>query len=218
MVRWLLQSTLCLILCPLVAAQQVVFSATNSSTRKVQIPMDTLVMLRLEHKISTANAKKDDRIRFTLDNDLSAGGRVMIPAGTSCYLTITKVWRATPQDPNLIGGIQFSDPKIDLGPGQAIRLTKNSYAARHADDGLVDPIWFLLVPLAPLYWPVALVQEIRYKRDAIKVGRTTLKQNMNWKPLDTEYQEGQLFKYYVQRNTEIRMDRLAISNVSVQVP
>ncbi|HME58252.1 MAG TPA: hypothetical protein VKF63_07935 [Terracidiphilus sp.] len=224
----LLQSMLCLILCPLLVAQQVAPPASksmsqlplppptaNSPTRTVIIPMDTLVVLRLEQRLSTADAKQGDKVHFTLVNDLAAGGRVVIPAGTSYYLTIDKVWRATPKDPDIIGGIAFTAPELDLGHGQKVRLTGTTYAERHENyDGISGPRAILMLIAIPFFLPSILHQQAKAKRANAKQAVVTPK---NWKPCDREYEVGYRLNYYFRRAVKIHADRLATSNASTQL-
>ena len=222
MIRRMIQTALCLILSPLLVAQQVTAPATesaatakspvslptaNSSPRTVHIPMDTLVVLRLEQRVSTADAKPGDRVRLTLVNDLAVGGRVVVPAGTFCNVTITGVWRASPKDPYLVAGIRFSAPKLDLGQGQRIQLTDLNYVQRHDHSdgegpGAVGTV--LLTVTAPLWVPWTVLDN---KIQQAKMGRAVLAANRDWKPCDMEYEEGHRFNYYVRRTVNIRMDR-----------
>jgi hypothetical protein len=182
--------------------------------------MDTLVVLRLEQRLSTADAKQGDKVHFTLANDLAADGRVVIPAGTSCYLTITEVWRATPKDPNLVAGIRFADPKLDLGHGQIVRLTDTSYAMRHDEsDGVTDRDAFFLMITSPFWLPPVLLQEANAKRAEAKVNRAVVT-SKNWKPCDAVYEVGHRYNYYFRHAVKIRTDRPATSRsiVTSNVP
>jgi hypothetical protein len=172
--------------------------------------MDTLVVLRLEQRLSTADTKQGDKVHFTLVNDLAAGSRVVIPAGTSYYLTIDKVWRATPNDPDLVGGIAFTAPELDLGHGQKVRLTANNYAMRHDNsDGISDPEAILMLIAIPFWLPSALLQEAKARRAVVTP--------KNWKPCDREYEVGHRLNYYFRRTVKIRTDRLDTSNPSTQL-
>jgi hypothetical protein len=212
--RFLLQAAFGLVLCPLLVAQQAASPAIapaaqlapappaeKASSPIVRIPMDTLLVLRLEERVSTANAKQGNKVRFTLVNDLAAGGRVVIPAGTSCYLTISKVWRATPKDPVLVAGIQFTAPKLDLGHGKMVRLTDLNYSQRHSGDGgISNSEAILMLIAAPIWLPSMLLQEAKAKRDVVTP--------KNWKPEneDTVYEAGHCFNYYFRRTVRIHMD------------
>ncbi len=231
MMKRLLQPALCLVICPLLVAQQVVTPGMradapqnslpdphgNSSSRTVRIPKDTLVVLRLEQRLSTADAKQGDKVHFTLANDLAAGGQVLVPAGTSCDLTITGVWRATPENPYQTAGIQFSDPELDLGHGQMVRLTTLSYAMRHdGSDGVTDRDAFFLMITSPFWLPPVLIQEANAKRAEVKANRAVVTPK-NWKPYDAVYEEGHRDNYYFRRAVKIRTDRLPTSSSSTHV-
>ncbi|MGA3011726.1 MAG: hypothetical protein ABSD72_15825 [Terracidiphilus sp.] len=217
MARKLLQAVSCLILCPLLMGQEAASPviapadqlatpppAKKASSSIVSIRMDTLVVLRLEERVSTANAKQGDKVRLTLVNDLATGGRVIIPAGTSCYLTITRVWRATPKDPFLVARVQFAAPKLDLGHGQMVRLTDLNYAQRHSDDGgISNHEAFLMLIAAPIWLPSMLLQEAKARRAVVTP--------KNWKPedKDTTYEAGKRFNYYFPRAVNIHVNQQA---------
>jgi hypothetical protein len=230
MMRKLLQSMFCLILGPLLIAQQVESPATNSaaqsplpppsantSSRTVRIPMDTLVVLRLEQRISTADAKVGDKVHFTLVNDLAVEGRVIIPAGASCDLTIAKVWRATPENPYLVASIQFTAPILDLGHGQIVRLTNTNYAMRHDEsDGVTRRDEILIWIASPVWFLPVLIQDANEKRTEAKANLAAVTPK-NWKPCDAEHEKGEHFNYYFRRAVKIRADRIATSNSSTQL-
>jgi hypothetical protein len=241
MMKRLLQPALCLIFCPMIMAQQGETSATGSKaklpkpdqanaaakpSRTVRIPMDTLVTVRLEQRISSGDSHVGDRIRFSLVDDLVVDGYVVVPAGTSCYANITHVWRSRPKEPSRGGELAFSDPKLELGHGKTIHLIEYSYDERHLDEetySLKHPKMFLAFIAEPFWAPYMLLEnKIRktkgerewnknpeYKEEKRKLEEVARK---NWVPHDTVYPVGRLFDYYVQREIDIRMDRLAISN------
>lgn len=163
------------------------------------------MVLRLEQRLSTADAKQGDKVHFTLANDLAIDGQVVIPAGTSLYTTIAKVWRATPQDPYLVASIQFTAPDLDLGHGQMVRLTTLSYAQRHDEsDGVTDRDAFFLMITSPFWLPPVLLQEAKAKRAVVTP--------KNWKPCDTVYEVGHRYNYYFRRAVRIRTDRPATAS------
>jgi len=212
MIRKLIQSVLCLCLsaslwaqqeqvlgAELAANSQVQSSAGSSASRTVRIPIDTKVALRLEQSISSATSQVGERIRFTLVNDLFVDGKAVAPSGTSCFATVTQVARATLKDPNLVGAVSFSDPKLDLGHGKRLRLTvldkKGRYDAAHADGGFPSsPLELLALVTAPIWVPFVLLD-------------ATMQQAKN-----RQAQPPPGNDYYVLRTVKIRMDRIVITS------
>src|SRR5579863_4241179 len=132
--------TLCLCVTPLLVAQQTHQStlpgavlaapstqdnSTASDTtvvRPISLQAPNQVVLRLEQSVSSASAHTGDRIRFTALNDFSPNRRVVITSGTTLYSTLSYV---RPKTRYRSGDLKFSDPEVDLGNGQRIRLTTN---------------------------------------------------------------------------------------------
>lgn len=177
MFRRAIESGFCLWLLPMLAAQQatppaVPIETTPAITAKrpsgmldsVRIPRYTRVDLRLEQRLSSADSKVGDLIRFTLVNDLVVKGRVVAQGGTTCYATVKRV---RPRTGKKNGSVKFSDPELDLGNGQRIRVTDSP-------GDLGDNIEFFFEALvagaifAPIWVPALLDVEVS---DAIKAHR-----------------------------------------------
>ena len=84
-----ISAAFCLALAPLLVAQQTV---TNST--KVRLPKNTIFHLRLDQDVSSATAKKGDKVRYVLTDDIAANDAVVIPAGTAVYQQISNVRKA----------------------------------------------------------------------------------------------------------------------------
>jgi hypothetical protein len=181
MFRRTIESGFCLCLLPMLAAQQATQPAMPIETTpaiaakqqsgmldSVRIPRYTRVDLHLEQRLSSADSKVGDPIRFTLVNDLVVKGRVVALAGTTCYATVKRVRQRTVKKN---GSVKLSDPELDLGNGQRIRVTDSP-------GDLGDNIEFFFEALvagaifAPIWVPALLDVEVH---DAIKSHRDPAK-------------------------------------------
>jgi hypothetical protein len=223
MIRWLLQSMLCLILCPLLVAQQVAapaqtadapqstkpVPATASPSRTVRIENGALVALRPEQSISSADARAGDKVRFTLVNDLVADGVLIVPAGTSFYSTITS---AHPKDADHYGRLSFSFTEPDLGHGKRLRLidelSKEQKDIRDDERGWLIIEIVAVTILLPLI-PFVLASDAAHPHP----------HQAKYKPMprDLYYPKGKVVKFYVQHTLKIRTDQLAASNAPAPV-
>jgi hypothetical protein len=225
MIRELLQSALCLTLCPLLVAQQAnepgtVTQAKPETTtgnqpkpsKVVRIPADSSVRLRLEQQISSADAHVGERVRFTIEGGLEVGNRIVVPDGTAFFATVTAV-RARTTDH--YGEVRFSDPELDLGSGQRIRLTGSECIAVPGACVAVGAVGAVtLVPITVAMLPATAVMFIvdRLKQDRAQRRLTALGAQ---KPLRTEetlkgdrskeeYPQGTGFEYYTRQGARIR--------------
>jgi hypothetical protein len=216
--RKLLQSILCICLCPLLAAQEVTpqnapqaakapvdarepssGQAADATPRPVSLPRDMHVTLRLEQSVSSANARKGEQVRFTLANDLIADGRIVAPTGSSCYAKIAQV---RPRDARNSGVLKFNDPKFDLGLNlgaqQQVQFRRNPGTT---PDEVEETVGFVVVALImlPIVLPLAPFIAIHNKHHAKSKPQTT----------ETEFIEGTNFDYFVRRTTIVRRDSIA---------
>jgi len=133
----MLRFALCTCLSPLLAAQQSVHPAlpeadfevpstlaaprvseTMPATINLQAPNQ--VVLRLEMPVSSATAQKGDRIRFTALNDFSPNRKVVIPAGTTLYSTVSHV-RPKPATAPAISNSPIQSSILEMGSGFALQ-------------------------------------------------------------------------------------------------
>lgn len=209
--RKLLQSILCICLCPLLPAQEVApqnaprpadvpvdarapssDQTADSMSRSVNLPRDMHVTLRLEQSVSSATARKGEQIRFTLANDLVADGQVVATAGSSCYAQIAQV---RPRDAKNSGLLKFSDPRLDLGAHRQIQFRRNPGTT---PDEVEETVGFVAVALMmlPIVLPLAPFIAMHNKRKAKNKPQTT----------ETEFTQGTNFDYFVRRTTIVRED------------
>lgn len=210
-----LPSALCICLTTLLSAQQVtppaeqsiedpahstVTSETISSSGTVIIPADTMVLLRLDQTVSSANALAGEKIQFTLINDLVADNHVVARAGTPCYATIKQV---LPMNAKHNGHFDFSDSELDLGHGQRIHFTKKSARSRKNERG--DRVGWLIFALvvSPVEVPMLPIQLIYALKDhKHRIESADL--------VDEEIPQGERFNYYVRHAMRAHMDQLVL--------
>jgi hypothetical protein len=214
MIRTTLQSVLCLCLSPLLVVQQTSqappFSASTPNAPEQSIsqcaadarrgililPMDMQVSLRLDQPLTSATAKPGDKIRYTLVDDLIVGGRVVVPAGTPAYSNVT---HAEPSGAEHSGHLRFSDPILDPGHGQHIRLAARSKADRENDSNMAWSLASYTIFLAPLMVPALLIFGVEY---------ATRRAHSAPNPQDITYPQGFLFHLFTRYKTRIREDSL----------
>jgi hypothetical protein len=222
-----LQYALYVCLSPLLAAQEISLPSPPDAAQTVSPTPNTLtasnttfvykfaqVSLRLEQSVSSASTHKGDRIRFTLVKNLAVDGKLVVPAGTSFYATVSHV---RPKNRHRSGDLKFSDADLDLGNGQRVRLTEN----RHDkfDPGVI-PVVILgavtLVPitvaLLPIQLPYLLIHDIREHQDG-GAARATKPP-----PVDQVFSEGEVFTYYADHDTLAHQKPLTISSPSASDP
>jgi hypothetical protein len=85
MIRRISQSALCLLLSPLLVAQQ------NTRLTNLQLGKDTEIHLRLDQDVSSASVREGDRVRYVVVDDVLVDGVVVIPAGAAAYQRVTLV-------------------------------------------------------------------------------------------------------------------------------
>lgn len=213
MTRKMLQSALCICLSPLLAAQQVSEPAPSAPAVKaahpsapsgtVRIPAYTPVNLRLEQRVSSADAHVGDRVCFTLVNDLAANGRVVAPAGTSLFATVRHVH---PKSKTRNGYVRLSGPELDLGLGQRIRFTDATSDV--ADD--VEMAIALLTAAAissPIWVPQLLFELAR----GTTRPRSAVTPNKRPEPVDSVLLQGRRLIFVTRRAERIRVDRLVVA-------
>ncbi len=216
MIRWLLQSALCLILCPLVAAQQVApqspapAPAKAAHSSNVRIKKDALILLRPEQGFSSADARAGDKVRFTLMNDFVAEGQIVIQAGTTFYAVVTS---ARPKDAHHDGSLRLSFTEPDLGNGKPLRLIDGN--AKERKELRNEEIFWLTygtIILAPILVPMLLIILIESARHSHK----TSQGKIQLAHLDQSYAKDEIAKFYVQHTVKICADQLPAPNASMQ--
>ena len=107
MIRSMLQSVLCLILCPLLAAQQAASSGqgpavpgslptAQSEGATITLPRGTIVPLFPLETVSSATAQVGQAIRFAVSADVVVNGTVVIPKDTPVSGVVTHARKAVP--------------------------------------------------------------------------------------------------------------------------
>ena len=159
MIRKLLHSALCLILCPLLAAQKVAPLAMNDGAPQssvpapaaampralpkfVTIPKDTRIELIPLEEVSSATATKGQLVRFAMVNDVLVNGLVVIPKGTLALGVVSYVTKGVPGKQD--GYLQVMPHFISLNNGKTIKVQDTIYGSD------IGPSWFAYTFLAPL--------------------------------------------------------------------
>jgi len=211
MIRKVFQITLCFCLSPLLVAQQVAQptvpaltkpGTATSASGTVRILRNSTVVPRLEQTISSADVRVGDRVRFTLVNSLVSGGRVVAPAGTSCYATISK---AHAKDARMDGYFEWSYPEVDLGHGKMVQLDPKVSGFGGDEDGLLIPV-IILAPIAGVMWSAVTVADLARSVMRAKPAPPVA----NRETMEELYSQSQHFTFYVHHTVSIRRDRLAI--------
>ncbi|HEY1159243.1 MAG TPA: hypothetical protein VGE83_01355 [Terracidiphilus sp.] len=221
MIRSMLQAALCLILSPLLIAQQVSpamaeqaaisplpspYPATDFSSQTVTIPMDTRVALRFKPGISSADAKVGDRIRYTLAYDLIAEGHVVAPAGTAVYSTISFARR---KDATQNAEFRYTAPELDLGNGNRILFKTQDPEPSLNPFRIVALYVFVFTCLMPF----AIVKSLPHVFDRPPKKQPKAPQS---KPQTQQTQEVPEGEYYVwvDRKVSFRLDTLSIPRLT----
>jgi hypothetical protein len=165
MIRWLLQSALCLILCPLVAAQQIAppaasaavpqnatpapATAIHSTGPTITLRRGTTVSLILLETISSATAQVGQKKRYAVLEDVKVDGVIVIPKGTQASTVVTHVRKA-------IGGkrdgiVEDGPPSLILPDGSSIQLRNIIPPSSDVPGPIV--LVFVVLSIASLpYW------------------------------------------------------------------
>ncbi len=160
MIRRLLQTALCFILCPLLVAQQnpaasVTFdtpensksaSAPHALPEYVTLPKYTVLRIVLLETVSSATATKGQMVRMTVGEDEKVNGLVVIPEGAHVTGKVTHLRRSIPGKRN--GSIHAEPTNLTLGNGTLVRLRHNRPG--EDDCGEMGPCWIWWTFLAPL--------------------------------------------------------------------
>ena len=213
---------LCLCVSPLLVAQQASQSSLPHAVRAVPPTQDTSkasdtisvypispqapnqVVLRLEQPVSSASAHKGDRIRFTALNDFSPNRKVVIPSGTTLYSTVSYV---RPKTIHRSGDLKFSDPAVDLGNGQRIRLTTNDGDEMWGPGAipviLVGAVTIgpLVVATSPIWLTEMVIHDVREQRSR------ALAHSPKPDPVDKYLSRGEVLNYYTRNDSQLRPDR-----------
>lgn len=136
------QSALCLLLSPVLVAQQVAGGVRQStsesdqrSSRSMQsstviVPKGTQIPLVLLESISSASARKRQLIRFAVARDVMANGTVLIQRGTAATGLVWKVQKAITGKRD--GYVIFELVSLTLPDGP---LPVSQYVSNGNDDG-----------------------------------------------------------------------------------
>jgi hypothetical protein len=174
MIRWLLQSTLCLILCPLLAAQQVapptapadapqnlVPTPTTAKPRPmpefITIPGNTEIEFISLENVSSATATKGQSVRLAVAKDVLVKGLVVIPKGTLATGVVSQLTKGVPGKRD---GYLLITPRLILNNGKTIKM--QDYSDWNTDFG---PAWFMYTFLGPIFLPILILSKLEPPKD-----------------------------------------------------
>ena len=140
MIRKMLQAILCVILCPLLAAQQ---RASSTKSAFVSLPKGTQVNLVLLETVSSLTAKKGQTIRMAVAESLTAGGHVLIPMGTPVVGVVSR--RRAPIPGKRNGYVVIRPVSLTLRDGSRIELLEQPPGS-NACGGMGKWCWGYLTP------------------------------------------------------------------------
>jgi hypothetical protein len=150
-----LQSALCLVLSPLLVAQSPEIGATSPGTanQSISIPKGTAVNVVTLETVSSATAKRGQRVRMAVNQEVSVDGIIVIPAGTPVVGEVTHVRRAIPNKKD--GYVVIRPVYLNLASGA--RLNLREYPPGEDSCGDMGPCWEFFLIVVPLLAPVAAV-------------------------------------------------------------
>ena len=170
MVRTTLQAALCLLLSPLLVAQQTPGStgqapdqnpsATTRSSKR-EIPKGTRIPLVLLDPLSSATAQKGQTIRFAVARDVVVDGTTVIRRGAAATGIVTKARKAVAGKRD--GYVWFDLVSLTL-PGGPLTITH--YVQSESADGGDGWCWgfgsclVLLVMMYTIYFPIQSVKDL----------------------------------------------------------
>lgn len=122
MIRIKVQSTFCLLLSPLLVAQQVaaIGMRQTDSTVMVTLPPKTVISLELLEPVSSETARQGDKVRLAVAEDVVVKGAVLVRKGSPGIGLITKVRKAIPKKRD--GEVKIEPASLTLADGRQVSL------------------------------------------------------------------------------------------------
>jgi len=162
MMRKLLQSALCFILCPLLGAQQVPEAGGTFESPQnpkpapaagapyplpefITIPKDTEIEMISLEAVSSATATKGQLVRLAVAKDVLVKNLVVIPKGTPATGVVSRLTKGVPGKRN--GYLQVVPRILFLNNGKTITLRESRSGEFGCDP--IGPCWAMYTFLAP---------------------------------------------------------------------
>jgi hypothetical protein len=178
MIHWLLQSTFCIILCPLLVAHQVepsdapadvpqssapapATASPHALSDFITIPQYTKIELISLEEVSSATATKGQFVRLAVVNDVLVNGMVVIPKGTLASGVVSYVIKGAPGKRD--GYLSVEPRIIFFNNGKTIKVSGTT----GSDFG---PNWFAYTFLAPLMlmiWILIFVDKVHINKKSL---------------------------------------------------
>src|SRR5271157_5022732 len=151
MMRKLLQFALCLILCPLLAAQQVTSREQSPAAREslptaqsksatITLRRGTIVPLFPLETVSSATAQVGQIVRFAVSTDVKVDGMIVIPKGTPASGVVTYVSKAICGQRN--GRVGVQPVSLTFFDGSLVPLREAPYSDPEA-EGISGVVLFI---------------------------------------------------------------------------
>lgn len=173
MLRKLIQTVLCFILCPLLVAQQAASSeqspaepeshhTAQSKGATITLRRGTTVPLFLLDTVSSATAQVGQTVRFAVSEDVVVDGTVVIPKGTPISGVVTHVRKAILGKRD--GVVEAKPVSLTLPGGSSVELREPS---GDGGDGVCEGfvncmgLFVVAIPLSVLSLPIAAVAMIK---------------------------------------------------------
>ncbi|HVU48421.1 MAG TPA: hypothetical protein VHD85_19985 [Terracidiphilus sp.] len=160
MIRKRLHAALCIVLAPLLAAQQTAGTAATplggkpaSAPQSVTLARGQEVYLVLLEDISSATAIKGQRVRMAVAEDVIVDGKIVIPKGEMVEGKVSHLTKAISGKRN--GYVRVRPLDLTLNGGVQLKLS--DYPPGEDDCGDFGPCWAMWTFFAPAA-PFALIR------------------------------------------------------------
>ena len=144
MTRMLLQSALCLALCPMLAAQQ---AAPSTKSVLASLPKGTQINLVQLETVSSRTARKGQTVRMAVAENLTASGHILIPIGTPVVGVVSR--RRAPISGKRNGYVVIKPLSLTLRDGSRLKLLEDP-PGWNACGGMGKWCWGYLTPFGLL--------------------------------------------------------------------
>jgi hypothetical protein len=154
MIRKLLSSVVCLVLAPILVAQQA------AAPGAITVPKDTRIEIVALDRITSESAMTGSEVRFAISKDVVVDGRTVLPAGTPVTGILTKVVKA--KSPKQVGKLQVRIRAVAVGNNWKLPLTSSDPSSRETprekfNDGAINTLEVIGgIVLLPLELPMAI--------------------------------------------------------------
>ena len=164
MIRMTLQSALCLLLSPMLVAQQMTDESARGNTsnmppqtRRLVLEKGTQIEFVTREEISSAKALKGEFVTLEVARDVTKNDTVIVPAGTPAVARVVRVKKAVIGKRN--GHIEIAPASMTLKDGTRAKLRRNAPGEDSCGD--FGPCWAMFAIMGPLivaFSPLIILQ------------------------------------------------------------